>query len=69
MAGRQRCAGRALFLDVYKSDDDIIFMDIDLPDIDGLEASARLRKTDENVCLVFVTNLAIWRSRAMRWTQ
>ncbi len=58
MAGRQRCAGRALFLDVYKSDDDIIFMDIDLPDIDGLEASARLRKTDENVCLVFVTNLA-----------
>lgn len=47
-----------LFLDEYKSDADIIFMDIELPDIDGVLASERLRLKDENVALIFVTNLA-----------
>lgn len=46
------------FLDGYKSDADIIFMDIKLPDINGVQASEKLRVIDENVALVFVTNLA-----------
>lgn len=46
------------FLDEYKFDFDIIFMDIALPDINGLMASEKLRKKDDEVSIVFVTNLA-----------
>lgn len=46
------------FLSEYKSDADIIFMDIELPDITGMEAARRLRKSDESVVLIFVTNIA-----------
>ena len=46
------------FLDEYKFDFDIIFMDIELPDINGVLASEKLRSKDNNVALVFVTNLA-----------
>ena len=45
------------FLDSYQSESDIVFMDIELPDIDGLKASERLRKIDDSVSLVFVTRL------------
>lgn len=47
-----------LFLSEYRSDADIVFMDIELPDIDGMETSRRLRMIDENVILIFVTNMA-----------
>lgn len=46
------------FLDEYKFDFDIIFMDIALPDINGVMASEKLRKKDDDVAIVFVTNLA-----------
>ena len=46
------------FLSEYRSDADIIFMDIELPDINGIMASGKLRRTDGDVALVFVTNLA-----------
>ena len=46
------------FLDEYNFDFDIIFMDIELPDINGVLASEKLRAKDDNVALVFVTNLA-----------
>lgn len=46
------------FLDQYRMGFDIIFMDIDMPYIDGMEAARQLRKIDENVVLVFVTSLA-----------
>lgn len=37
---------------------DLVFMDIDMPYLDGMSAAHKLRELDENVCLVFVTNLA-----------
>jgi two-component system response regulator LytT len=37
---------------------DLILMDIELPGINGIEASVQLRKIDSEVALVFMTNLA-----------
>lgn len=37
---------------------DIIFLDIDLPGISGMDAASFLRKHDQSVPLVFVTNLS-----------
>lgn len=42
----------------YTADYDIIFMDIDLPHMSGMEASEKLREMDKDVVIVFVTNLA-----------
>ena len=42
----------------YRSDYDIIFLDVDMPDINGFQTARRIRELDECVILVFVTNLA-----------
>ena len=44
------------FLTKYKNGADIIFMDIEMPYVDGYEATMRLRKKDEYVVVVFITN-------------
>lgn len=41
-----------------KHDADLIFMDIDLPGINGMEAAEELRTRDAMTPLIFVTNLA-----------
>lgn len=46
------------FLTGYQSNFDIVFMDIDMPDMDGLSAARKLRELDGKVVLIFVTNLA-----------
>ncbi len=46
------------FLSNYKSQYDLILMDIGLPDVNGIEACKRIRKIDDVVMIVFVTNLA-----------
>lgn len=46
------------FLDSYNSDADIVFMDIRLPDIDGMKVCRRLRRIDNDVIIIFVTDLA-----------
>lgn len=46
------------FLFAFDSDYDIVFMDIQLPDADGMEISRRMRAIDKKVLLVFVTNFA-----------
>ena len=41
----------------YRRDADLIFLDIRLPDMLGVDVARELRKTDENVMIVFITSL------------
>ncbi len=45
------------FLNQYKRTFDIVFMDIEMPYINGMETAKRLREMDDAVCLIFVTNM------------
>ena len=46
------------FLENYHFDFDAIFMDINMPGIDGMSATKELRRLDKNVKIIFVTSLA-----------
>jgi DNA-binding LytR/AlgR family response regulator len=46
------------FIDEYKGNFDIVFMDIAMEHMNGLEAARRLREVDREVCLIFITTLA-----------
>lgn len=41
----------------YTKNYDVLFMDICLPDALGIDIAKEIRKTDENVMIIFVTNL------------
>ncbi len=45
------------FISDYKPVFDIVFMDIMLPHIDGMETAKKLRVFDDKVALVFITNM------------
>ena len=45
-------------LENYHADADILFMDIQLPVMNGMEAAKKIRGKDDKVLIVFVTNLA-----------
>lgn len=51
------------FLDKYDPRFDIIFMDIEMPVMNGMETAARLREIDKEVLLIFVTNMAQFAAR------
>lgn len=46
------------FLDNHKNNYDLVFMDIELPSMDGMTAAKMLRERDSYVTLIFVTNMA-----------
>lgn len=45
-------------VDDYKAVYDIIFMDIQMKILDGMKAAQLIRKMDESVILIFITNMA-----------
>lgn len=48
----------AEFIASYKNDYDIIFMDIELPDGNGMDAAQAVRRVDDSVTIIFVTKMA-----------
>lgn len=45
------------FIENYEADFNCVFMDIDMPGINGLETSQKLRELDQDIIIIFVTNL------------
>ncbi|MBQ8162706.1 MAG: response regulator transcription factor [Clostridia bacterium] len=46
------------FLEKYRGDFDVVFMDIVMPLMDGMECAGHLREMDEHVVLCFITSMA-----------
>jgi DNA-binding LytR/AlgR family response regulator len=42
----------------YKNNFDILLMDIQMPQMDGIKAAEIIRRRDKNVIIIFITNLA-----------
>lgn len=47
-----------LFLQEYTGQNDIVFLDCEMPMMNGMEVAQKLRKEDKEVIIIFVTNLA-----------
>lgn len=50
-------SGDALLQD-YRLIYDVLFLDVEMPHINGIDAARRIREKDENVTIFFVTNMA-----------
>ena len=46
------------FLTDYRPEYDIIFMDIEMPYLSGMETAKRIRKVDSRTAIAFITNMA-----------
>ena len=46
------------FLEEFRGNYEFIFMDIELPHLDGMETTRRIRQIDKRVIVIFVTNMA-----------
>lgn len=42
----------------YKKEYDAIFLDIEMPEVNGMQAAEQIRQMDEEVVLMFITNMA-----------
>ena len=45
-------------LENYKNEYDIILLDIEMPKLNGMDAAEQIREKDEDVVLMFITNMA-----------
>lgn len=46
------------FLEEFRSQYDVLFLDIEMPGSDGMEVAREVREKDESVGIIFVTNMA-----------
>ncbi len=46
------------FVEDYDGSFDVVFLDIEMPHLDGVEAAHRIRAVDQSVGIIFVTNMA-----------
>lgn len=54
----ERYSNGALFLKNYREPADVILMDIEMPEMNGLQTARELRKIDKDAVLIFVTRMA-----------
>jgi DNA-binding LytR/AlgR family response regulator len=47
-----------ILVEEYRSQFDIVFLDVDMPIMDGLTAAEQIRRMDQKVILIFLTNMA-----------
>ena len=48
----------AEILENYQSEYDVILLDIEMPKVNGMDAAKQIRMQDDNVVLMFITNMA-----------
>ena len=53
------CSNVITFLEQYKAEFDIVFMDIMMPMMNGMDAAHLLREKDNKVMLIFVTSMRV----------
>ena len=50
-------------LEHYQKNYDMVLLDIEMPKVNGMDAAERIREMDEEVVLMFITNMAQYASR------
>ena len=56
-------------LDQYHGQFDLVFLDVQMRFLDGMATAELIRRTDPEVIIIFMTNIASTPSEAMRWTR
>ena len=47
------------FLEEYKKDSyDVVFLDVEMPEMSGMKTAGRIRENDKDIPIIFVTNVA-----------